>query len=526
MTKITSIGIENLRRLKSVKPNVRLAPITVLLGKNSVGKSTFARVFPLLRQSAERRKRSPVLWFGDLVDFGSIGRAVSEGETDISFMFDVEFPAADADVDPWDDESSSYWSRASRAKIEKASVKLTLAENPDSKTGFAKALHVSVFGGTIEINFPLTVKEGNYIKVNGEVQNLPSKDHLLMSFQGDFLPKLIFYTRQQDGSNSDAYQWVPANNPWIDNAAQVIRRFVHGNTSTATARRLAKQVPVGTVEQIAAALPKIPGPHSWKSYMASATSRIFMARQLHKAQLAGHVTSILQQLDAGLSTYFAGVRYLKPLRATAERYYRRVDLSVSEIDPEGRNLPMFLDSLTGYQLNDFRAWIKKNLDIDAYPNREGDQLMVMAQGANDAQAYNVADMGFGISQVLPIAAQLWAINRRVGHTKPASVVVLEQPELHLHPDYQARLADVFAGAVSNLAGQTAVPIIVETHSQQIVNRLGQLIEAGELASHNVSVLLFESSENNASSTSIRISEFDERGILKNWPFGFFEPEVR
>ena len=64
-----SIGVQNLRSLYNID-EIEIKPITVLLGKNSAGKSTFLRMFPLLKQSIEDRTSEPILWYGDYVDFG------------------------------------------------------------------------------------------------------------------------------------------------------------------------------------------------------------------------------------------------------------------------------------------------------------------------------------------------------------------------------------------------------------------------------------------------------------------------
>ena len=68
MARLSAIGVRRLRTLYDLGTPVPLTPLTVLIGRNSAGKSTFARLLPLLRQSAERKKRGPILWFDDLVD--------------------------------------------------------------------------------------------------------------------------------------------------------------------------------------------------------------------------------------------------------------------------------------------------------------------------------------------------------------------------------------------------------------------------------------------------------------------------
>jgi AAA15 family ATPase/GTPase len=74
-----SYSVENIRRLAQVEP-IEIRPITVLVGRNSAGKSTFLRSLPLIRQSIETRSSAPILWYGDLVDFGDFKTAISEDE--------------------------------------------------------------------------------------------------------------------------------------------------------------------------------------------------------------------------------------------------------------------------------------------------------------------------------------------------------------------------------------------------------------------------------------------------------------
>ena len=64
------LKVNNLRCLRAM-PKIELKPLTLLVGRNSSGKSTFLRTFPLFRQSIEKRTNAPLLFFGDFVDFGT-----------------------------------------------------------------------------------------------------------------------------------------------------------------------------------------------------------------------------------------------------------------------------------------------------------------------------------------------------------------------------------------------------------------------------------------------------------------------
>jgi len=87
---VDSLRLINIRSFADSGP-IRIAPLTLLLGQNSSGKSTVARFLPLLRQTSEVLTREPLLWFGRLVDFGSADEAVSKLAQERTLGADFEF---------------------------------------------------------------------------------------------------------------------------------------------------------------------------------------------------------------------------------------------------------------------------------------------------------------------------------------------------------------------------------------------------------------------------------------------------
>ncbi|WP_028879432.1 AAA family ATPase [Terasakiella pusilla] len=85
-----SYSVKNLRRLVST-PEIEIKPITILLGRNSVGKSSFLRSLPLIRQTLETKTSAPILWYGDYVDFGNYKSAVNNNDTDKDIVFTFKF---------------------------------------------------------------------------------------------------------------------------------------------------------------------------------------------------------------------------------------------------------------------------------------------------------------------------------------------------------------------------------------------------------------------------------------------------
>ena len=80
------IRIRNLRCLEDTGM-VDLKPITLLLGANSSGKSTFLRTIPLFKQSINAKTIGPLLWYGNEVDFGAYDTALRMGESQMEFSF-------------------------------------------------------------------------------------------------------------------------------------------------------------------------------------------------------------------------------------------------------------------------------------------------------------------------------------------------------------------------------------------------------------------------------------------------------
>jgi hypothetical protein len=120
---------------------------------------------------------------------------------------------------------------------------------------------------------------------------------------------------------------------------------------------------------------------------------------------------------------------------------------------------------------------------------------------------NVADVGFGVSQVLPVLVALEV-------ARPGQLVYLEQPEIHLHPRAQTTLARIIAAAAKR-----GVQIVVETHSSLVLRGVQTAVAEGELPPNLVKLHWFSRSDVDGSST-VRSADMDERGSFGDWPEDF------
>lgn len=115
-------------------------------------------------------------------------------------------------------------------------------------------------------------------------------------------------------------------------------------------------------------------------------------------------------------------------------------------------------------------------------------------------------LGYGISQILPIITEILAVDQKI--------VLVQQPELHIHPRLQAELGSIFAKGIAHNQ------YIIETHSENLLLRLRRLIRIGQFSPESVSVIYVQKTPEGSQCSAIRL---DQQGnFLDPWPSGFFE----
>ena len=125
---------------------------------------------------------------------------------------------------------------------------------------------------------------------------------------------------------------------------------------------------------------------------------------------------------------------------------------------------------------------------------------------NDTDMVNIADVGFGVSQVLPVLVALLV-------SEPGQLVYLEQPELHLHPRAQVALAQVLADAAKR-----GVRVVAETHSSLLLLGVQTLVAEGDLPPELVKLHWFTRREDGT--TEVDSVDLDEAGTYGDWSVDF------
>ena len=217
-----------------------------------------------------------------------------------------------------------------------------------------------------------------------------------------------------------------------------------------------------------------------------------------------------------------------PVRSRPSRTY---DPMQQSIDSEGEYTPSYLANL--YR-QDFHKWHLMRDSLEEFGRKSGlfDDISVRSFGdtggapfqiqvrkwgkRRKGQHRNLIDVGYGVSQTLPLLTELLRPNA-------PRMFLLQQPEVHLHPSAQAALGSLFCDVAAS-----GKQIVVETHSDYIIDRVRMDVRDGAtgLKPEDVSILYFERDELGVNIHSISI---DEQGNLQNCPdsYGdFFMAETR
>ena len=217
-----------------------------------------------------------------------------------------------------------------------------------------------------------------------------------------------------------------------------------------------------------------------------------------------------------------------PVRSRPLRTY---DPGRRSTDPEGDYVPMYLADL---YLRQKEIWETLKVKLEGFGQDSGlfDEISVAPLGKRDSGPFqlrvrksegrrrgpwrNLVDVGYGVSQVLPLITELLSRD-------DSQLVLLQQPEVHLHPSAQAALGSLFC----RVAAQDH-QLIVETHSDYILDRVRMDIRDGAvpLKPDDISILFFERQGSEVRIHSLRL---DEEGNILNRPEGyrgFFMEETR
>lgn len=241
----------------------------------------------------------------------------------------------------------------------------------------------------------------------------------------------------------------------------------------------------------------------------------------------------VQMLNLRHEQLFGSLSYLGPLRTKAERLYSWTGIEPGSVGYAGENTVAAMLAARkrkiclGYKrpAKPFEQIIAEKLKemrlIDEFQvkpissQRQEYEVKVRTKGSKDW--VDLPDVGFGISQVLPVLVQCFYAPRH-------SIIFMEQPEIHLHPSAQSALADVMINAIQarEAGANRSIQLLIETHSEHFLRRLQRRIAEGTVPEQSVAAYFADISEIPAKLQPLEIDLF---GNIQNWPKDFFGDEM-
>ena len=242
----------------------------------------------------------------------------------------------------------------------------------------------------------------------------------------------------------------------------------------------------------------------------------------------------MQELNLAQEKLFNSLYYLGPLRRRAERLYKWSGSAPESVGYEGENTvaailaardrkisPGFKQNARPFE-EIIAGKLKKMKLIDAFrvkpisAQRQEYEVQARTKGSKDW--VDLSDVGFGVSQALPVLAQCF-------YAPPGSTILMEQPEIHLHPSAQSALADVMIDAIGSRENrkERGIQLIIESHSEHFLRRLQRRIaERDVLKKEKVSAYFANITRTPA---TLEPLDIDDYGNIKNWPQDFFGDEM-
>ncbi|MBN2092447.1 DUF3696 domain-containing protein [candidate division KSB1 bacterium] len=236
----------------------------------------------------------------------------------------------------------------------------------------------------------------------------------------------------------------------------------------------------------------------------------------------------LSDFQLAFEELFGRIYYLGPLREFPKRQYTWAGSEPTDMGQRGERV---VDALMAsrrrgktismgkgsprHSLEEHVAyWLKKLGLVSDFLvesiSKESNLYRVLVQKSKTSAKVLITDVGFGVSQILPALVLCF-------YVPEGSIILLEQPEIHLHPSVQAGLADVFIDAVK----RRNVQIIFESHSEHLLRRLQRRIAEEQFSNNSTALYFCEMKEEHSTASPLELDLF---GNIVNWPKEFFGDE--
>jgi len=246
----------------------------------------------------------------------------------------------------------------------------------------------------------------------------------------------------------------------------------------------------------------------------------------------------VQSLNFEHEKLFGMLSYLGPLRIRPERLYSWAGIEPESVGYSGENTVAAILAARNRKISLVKPRAKRASPARLFEEiialklaemglikefkvnpiskqRQEYEVKIRTKGSRDW--VDLPDAGFGISQVLPVLVQCF-------YAPANSIIIMEQPEIHLHPSAQSALADVMIDVINSKenGADRNIQLVIETHSEHFLRRLQRRIAEGAVTQNKVSAYFANVAKTPPKLEPLKIDSF---GNIQNWPENFFGDEM-
>lgn len=434
---LKSIEIRNFKSLGSDSGDIKIKPITILIGPNSSGKTSYLQMLLMLKQTIESRDyQSSLITNSNYVKLGSYLDFVYNHKASNNINIKIKINLIG---------STSYYQR-------------TKVYSNREEDGIKD--YFPWFDPKDDFIYDITFNRLANLQINVKSIKIIHKEREMITFQ-----------YEGRGGYSFNSKYVPFGN----------KRDVH------------------------------------KSYRPNNFYSVPRAIMLGKVQHYPSLFRFLYELERSLERVFRQLYYIGPLREYPKRLYvatgeRPIDVGLSG----EKSIEVMITSKFKSTKDLFKKinyWLKifnmaSQIKLDRLRG-SGSFYYLNIYDLYTGDKSNIADVGFGVSQILPLIVETF-------YCPAGSTLIIEQPEIHLHPKVQSDISDMI------IEGSKRINFIIETHSEHLITRIQRRIAEGSIDKNHVGVYFCSKGENG---TILKELELTDGGLFVEWPDGLFGDEL-
>ena len=518
---LTGFGLRNFKAFGDEMQEAPLSKITLIYGPNSGGKSSIIQALLLLKQSLKipiGRSREMVrnlMPRGDFVDLGSFESLVHRHEKDRELGLWVRYKEQGLGSNAAENNVEMTF-KSEHKHMSSVHFRITTDES-----------HRTLLDATMELEDSGNLNEEKTTGTNAHSSFEWNTRFTIVDFVGeeishqrrlDFLPTFgipelkRMRTRALEQVKTEARRYAHEHSEMRE-----LTREHSLNHRRARARVRALERAQEQAERI------LSHARGYKLARTPVQARS-LQRRLRNLNLSVENLIALtpENIPSDYEHEFHLLNYLGPLRRPPQRVYRLS--SVEDDDNTGVQGEFSANVLyRNHQLEErVNSWLDE-FEIPytltvlpmGEPELTGEHITVVLTDKRNETQVTVADVGFGISQFLPVIIEGIA-------SKEESIICVEEPETNLHPRLQANISDLMIDTIGDEHGKRK-RWIVETHSELLVRRIQTRIAQGDISPSDISVLYVDPDCDDYEGSAIRQLRLGEDGSwLDEWPDGFFE----